>query len=99
MPNKKQHIIKLIGFKADGTKANIREAGQVTSFQNSKKSIRVTHEQPDIDTDLVIVTTADGCYVLQQHDTIINMYMGVLANGIKAHFTKKKLVAKLIYWV
>ena len=90
---KAQHNIKLHGVTKDGTKAKTSDVGKVVAFVNDKNSIRVTHSK---DGNVTIKTT-EGSYILTKHATK-NMYSGVLAKGIKAHFICKKIVATLIYW-
>ena len=93
---KQQHTIKLAGYKSDGTLANTHEGDQVVVFKNTTNSIHV--RQTCINSNQVRVLTHDGRYILRSHGSIANLYTVKLANGLKMHFTKKKLVAKLIYW-
>lgn len=91
---KKEYKVKLFGVLADGTKAKTHQAAEVVMFTNEKRSIQVplNHSRQQK------VITAKGEYILDAHESIKNLYTGITWQGIKMHFTKKKLVAALIYW-
>ena len=91
MPNKVQHTIKLSGCKSDFTIAKAHEASQVIAFMNPNFRVD-TYAM-----GYALVETAKGTYRLDPHPSIDSLYVGI-CNGIKCHFTKKRVVAKLIYW-
>ena len=92
--SKEQKIIKLTGKHSDGGKA--KYANKVSYFhgQFNKSEHQVTVF--NITDKYATVATVKGQYTLTKHDTL-NIYQGE-CNGIKVHFTKKKIVAQLIYW-
>ena len=98
--SKKQYIVRLSGYTADGVKASTQQGGQVTSFRNERNSVKVTNHSVLESTDQRTVTleTRHGRYILLAHNSIDNLFIGRTNTGIKLHFTKKKIVAKLIYW-
>lgn len=91
---KKQHIVKLNGVMANGEIAKTHQADEVVAFTDENSIFRIpvsvgTHRY---------VTTVKGSTLLEKVATSHNMFVGVAANGIKIHFTHKKIVGKLIYW-
>lgn len=90
---KQQHTIKMYGIMQDCSKAKTHQSKDVASFTNEKGSIFVDL----IDDNTVEVRTAKGTYALHKHE-VNNLFRGVVGDGIKMHFTKKAVVAKLIYW-
>lgn len=88
---KVQHTIKLAGCKSDNTVAKTHEAFQVVSFMHPNFKVN-TYEM-----GYAMVETAKGSYKLDLHNSIENLYTG-FCNGVKCHFSKKKIVGKLIYW-
>ncbi len=90
---KTQKIISLTGYTAENIPATPQNADQVTYFRNAKNTLHAIV----MDTGLICIQTQKDHYILNPHDSIENLFTGVL-NGIKVHFTKKKLVGKLMYW-
>jgi len=88
---KTQHTIKLAGLLSNGSTAKTHEAWQVVGFASDNFKVSVYAA------GYAIVETAKGSYQLGLHDTIEDLYTGI-CNGVKCHFTKKKIVGKLIYW-
>jgi len=94
MANKTQTTLAVNGYLKDGSRAQTHNADQVKSFRNPKGSIIIRAMLGSS----VTVTTTEGIYELSKHPTIKNLFTGITDNGIKMHFTKKKIVGKLIYW-
>ncbi|MCP4718194.1 MAG: hypothetical protein GY860_01950 [Desulfobacteraceae bacterium] len=90
---KTQHTIPVTGRILDGDTAKTQQASEVSYFMDTKKQFRIH----GITNESVIVNTNKGSYTLDAHATIANLFTGI-ASGIKVHFTKKKIVGKLIYW-
>ena len=90
--SKMERCIKLIGYTNDLKPARIGAEVRCFISKNGKVLLRKTK------TGDVTVTTQKGEYVLKAHATIENVFTGVLANGIKCRFSKKKITAKLVYW-
>ena len=80
--------IKMIGKLGAGI--NARLGKEVTYFH--AKGVSVI----DITPESVTLMRPHKSYTLKKHKSL-NIYCGE-CNGIKVHFTKKKLVATLIYW-
>lgn len=89
--HKKQNIVKLTGMTKENKPATIQQADQVIYFSDGKH-IRVER----MTQFTAVLDTKKGRYQLVKHDTL-NIFKGV-CNGVKVHFTKKKVTGKLIYW-
>lgn len=86
-------VLQLTGKMSNGMVAKTHQAAKVIGFTNNRVSVTKGLK------DSVILTTITqkGVYTLKPHPSIDNLWTGV-ANNVKVHFTKKKIVAKLIYW-
>ena len=89
---KVEHCIKLVGCTNDLKPARI--GADVRCFVGKEGRVLLRKTK----TGDVTVTTQKGKYVLKAHPSIENMFTGVLADGIKCRFSKKKITAKLVYW-
>lgn len=90
---KTQTIVTLKGMTKTGH-ATTQDGNKVVTFVDDKHLFKVVNSETQ---GIVILCTAKGNYSLEVHVSIANLYTGV-ANGVKVHFTKKKIVGKLIYW-
>jgi hypothetical protein len=90
---KKQTIVKVNGYTKAGILAKTHNASEVRSFRNAKGSIKVT----SVAGGNVLLHTHKGVYILRPAVNGNNLYTG-RADDIIIHFTKKKLVGKVIYW-
>lgn len=91
---KENHVIKMIGVLADGTPAKTHQADDVALFTNEKRTVKVC-----IVSGRAHIKTAKGQYTLNRSITgDTNKYVGKCGDII-THFTHKKIVGKLIYWV
>jgi len=93
--SKEQHIVKMAGYLKDGTKAKTHQANQVHEFRD-EKGIFTIRNASSIKTRYVV--TPKSKTRLQASAFHHNVFMGKADNGVKIHFTQKKVVAKLIYW-
>jgi hypothetical protein len=90
--SKEQTIVKLAGYISHDQLAQTHNADQVSYFCDEGGQFIVKGDGDDV----YLQTHKDG-YNLKKHPSIQNLYTGICA-GTKVHFTKKKLVGKLIYW-
>jgi hypothetical protein len=90
---KVQHSIKLVGRTVKGEVCKTHQAGLIHYFCSPQLFIHVLKDGKN-----VTVSTFKYNYTLTPHASIDNLWTGVSPNGAKTHFTKKKIVAKLIYW-
>ena len=93
MQKKQQHNIKLQGHLLNGQVAKTHQAELVRCFKSEDNRFIIR----SVGNGLVQVITAKGSYQLKKHPVTENLYFGK-CNGIKCHFIKKQVVAKLIYW-
>ena len=93
MANKKQHTVRLAAYTSKGIACGTHEADQVHLFRNDKNTVHVKY----VDANTVLVITHKNQYPLTKHSTITNLWCGVTDDGIKVHFTMKKIVGKFIY--
>lgn len=93
---KKQHNIKLYGCKSNGIVAKTHEADKVVYFTDINRVWRVITVEGS-DTAWVKTDNFNMTYKLKKHGSITNLWTGKMGQT-KTHFTKKKVVAKLIYW-
>jgi len=89
---KLQHTVKLVGYTNDGLVAKTHQADSVKMFQDQDLNFSVSNTEMGVK-----VSTNKGIYILSPHGSIENLWTGV-CGSIKVHFTKKKVVAQLIYW-
>lgn len=94
---KAQHEVKLVGRLADGSIAKTHQANEVVGFSDEANNIKLWPVPDDmlLSGDFFL-QTSKGRYILKKHDSL-NLFQGKV-NGCKIHFTKKKVIAKLIYW-
>ncbi len=90
---KKQHIIPVAGHILGGDKATPQQTREIAYFMDTNKLFHIH----GITEESILVDTFKGSYTLKAHATIKDLFTGI-ANGIKIHFTKKKIVGKLIDW-
>ena len=91
---KSQHNVPLAGYTADGKKANTQQADKVVVFWSADFTFKVRNSA----SKGLVLTTAKGSYKLTPHMSIANKWTCRTNTNIICHFSKKKLVAKLIYW-
>lgn len=84
-------VLHLTGKTSNNTVAKTHQATEVVAFSNNNVRVNLNLNGS------ITVKTKNGTYVLTAHPTIVNLWTGI-AQGIKVHFTKKKIVGKLIYW-
>jgi hypothetical protein len=89
---KKQHFVKLAGYVSHDQLAQTHNASEVCFFSDEGGQFIVKSDGDNI----YLQTHKDG-YRLKKHPSIKNLYTGICA-GTKVHFTKKRIVGKLIYW-
>jgi hypothetical protein len=89
---KQQHFVKLAGYIEDHQLAKTHNADQVSYFCDEDGQFIVKGDGED-----VYLQTHKNGYSLKKHPSIQNLYTGICA-GTKVHFTKKRIVGKLIYW-
>lgn len=89
---KEQTIVKLAGYTREG-KANTSDADRVTDFKDINNNFEIMNSEGSS----LLLTTSKGQYTLTAHPSIENLFTGICA-GTKVHFTKKRIVGKLIYW-
>jgi hypothetical protein len=90
---KKQHIIKLAGCTVKGEICKTHQASLVHTFRDVNNYIHVF-----VNAKNARVVSFHDEYTLAPHASIDNLWTGVSRKGNKVHFTKKKVVAKLIHW-
>ena len=91
---KTQTTVALTGLTKSGTTATTQDGKRVVAFVDVNNRFKVVNSETQ---GIVTLCTDKGKYPLEIHDSIANLYTGV-ANDVKVHFTKKKIVGKLIYW-
>ena len=94
MPKKQQHSIKLYGYIDHVTKAKTHNADKVVLFRNDINSIRI--KRTDEESDNLTMFTHKGSYLLVPHPNQ-NIYTAII-NGVKVHFSKRKIVGELRFW-
>lgn len=90
--SKQKHVIKLHGIDKDGNKTKSHNACDVVAFVNVNSKIKVQV----IDKYEALLITKKDDYLLVIGN-VKNLYQGT-CNGVKVHFSKKKIVATLTYW-
>lgn len=93
---KKQHTIKLFGVDEAGDRVNAQQAAKVVAFVDADNKVRVDN----INKHDVALTTSKGKYTLKVGKRT-SLYRGVyqgICQDTKVHFSKQKIVAKLMYW-
>lgn len=90
----KEQTIRVIGYTNNNLVARTYEAGLVVKFENFSGTVMM-YENPAGDYRMI---TQKGSYILKPDPSKSNQFIGIVGDGIKARFTKKKLVGKLIYW-
>lgn len=91
---KSQHSIPMAGYTKAGDKAKTHMADQVVVFWSKDFTFKVHRSA----SKGMILTTAKGSYKLTPHMSISNKWTCRTDTNIIIHFSKKKIVAKLIYW-
>ncbi len=91
---KTEHQLCLFGFTADNEVAKPHQANQVIKFEDPEGKVMI-YENP---VGTFKMVTRKGTYAFTPHGSIQNLFTAVTHDGVKIHFTKKKLVGKLIYW-
>ena len=91
---KTQRTIKLAGvIGSDNIPAKTHQAEYIRVFADADNKFNI-RKMTDGNVQL---GTKKGCYTLAKHPSIENLFTGI-CNGVKCHFTKKKIVGKLVYW-
>jgi len=91
---KVQSIVPLAGYMANGIKAKTHQANNVVAFWSKGYTFKVHRSA----SNGFILTTAKGSYKLTPHMSIVNLWTCRTNTDVICHFSKKKIVAKLIYW-
>lgn len=91
---KVQFNVPLAGYMASGVKAKTHQANKVVVFWSKDFTFKVHRSA----SKGMILTTAKGSYKLTPHMSIPNKWTCRTDTNVIIHFSKKKIVAKLIYW-
>lgn len=90
---KQQYNLKMYGYISEHAKAKTSDAKRVRFFQDDDKQFCVV---PKSDGSVCVMHNKTA-FKLYPHKTIENLFTGE-HNGTKYHFTKKKIVGKIVYW-
>ena len=91
MKGKVMTDIQLFGVDKQGKKCSSHNAEEVFCFTNNKVKVECATNNN------VAVTSKGETTILKKHQSIDNLWVGVI-RGYRTHFSKKKLVASLRYW-
>lgn len=89
---KTERQIPLVGVTESGDPARIGSEVKYFTSDDGKVTVRNSASKG------TVLITNKGQYPLVPHESIANLFRTKTDQGIKIHFTKKKVVAKLIYW-